>query len=213
MSLSGTPLNESILTLHQILPTFKEENKVQKVQCVVLTDGEAGWINYRNTVERNPYAYENNEKSFYLGYSSIKIGRTFIRDRKLGTTYKIEGDGYSCLTSALLRNIQDRFADVNFVGIRILENRDCNNFISTYTKSFAEIENLKKEWKKERSVIIRSSAYNVYFGLSASSLANESEFQVDEDASKSQIKRAFVKSLSTKKLNKKILSEFVSIIA
>ena len=211
MSLSGTPLNESIITLHQILPNFKKENKVQKVQCIVLTDGEAGWISYRNTVDRK--SWETGDSSSYLGYSSIKVGRTFIRDRNLGTTYKIEGDAYSCLTSALLRNIQDRFADVNFIGIRILENRDCTNFISTYTQSLTEIENLKKEWKKERSVIIRSSAYDVYFGLSASSLANESGFEVDEDASKSQIKRAFVKSLSTKKLNKKILSEFVSIIA
>jgi len=214
MSLSGTPLNESIITLHQILPKFKTDNKLQKVQCVILTDGEAGWINYRNTIERKSYYgdYSDDKKSYYIGHSSIRVGRTFIRDRKLGTTYKIEDKGYASLTDALLRNIQDKFCNVNFIGIRILENRDCTNFISAYTNSNVEIEDLRKEWRKERSVIIRSSAYNVYFGLSASSLANESDFQVDEDASKAQIKRAFVKSLSAKKLNKKVLTEFVSVI-
>lgn len=211
MGLSGTPLNESIISLYKILPKFKEENKVQKVQCVILTDGEAGWINYRNNAERR--CYVTGEISSYLGYSSIKNGRTFIRDRKLGTTYKIDEEGYSSLTEALLRNVQDRFDDVNFIGVRILDSRECTNFISNYVKSSSEIENLKKEWKKDRSVIIRSSAYNVYFGLSASSLANESDFEVGEDASKTQIKRAFAKSLSTKKLNKKVLSEFVSIIS
>jgi hypothetical protein len=36
MSLSGTPLNETLIALHQILPKFQKENKLQKVQCVVL---------------------------------------------------------------------------------------------------------------------------------------------------------------------------------
>ena len=36
LSLSGTPLNEAILALHQILPQFKKENKLQKVQMVFL---------------------------------------------------------------------------------------------------------------------------------------------------------------------------------
>jgi hypothetical protein len=35
------------------------------------------------------------------------------------------------------------------------------------------------------------------------------EFEVAEDATKAQIKSAFVKSLKTKKLNKKVLGEFV----
>ena len=41
LSLSGTPLNESLVCLHQILPKFQRDNKLQKVQCIVLTDGEA----------------------------------------------------------------------------------------------------------------------------------------------------------------------------
>ena len=40
MGLSGTPLNEAFVALHQILPKFQRENKLQKVQCIVLTDGE-----------------------------------------------------------------------------------------------------------------------------------------------------------------------------
>ncbi len=32
LCLSGTPLNEALISLHQILPTFQKENKLQKVQ-------------------------------------------------------------------------------------------------------------------------------------------------------------------------------------
>jgi hypothetical protein len=49
--------------------------------------------------------------------------------------------------------------------------------------------------------------------MSANSLAEDSEFDVDDYATKAQIKRAFVKSLKTKKLNKKVLGEFIELVA
>ena len=52
--------------------------------------------------------------------------------------------------------------------------------------------------------------YAKYFGLSSASLSNETDFEVDEGATKAKIKSAFMKSLKTKKLNKKVLGEFVS---
>ena len=212
LSLSGTPLNESIIAMFEIIPKFKKDNNLQKVQCITLTDGEAGWMTYRKSIERRNYS--TNEIEPILGHASIKYGKSFIRDRVLGTTYKMPDDmGFASITNALLRNIKDRLVDVNFIGIRVMENRESSNFITTYTENVSVIEELKKQWKKNRSVMIRNSGYNVYFGLSSSSLSNESEFEVGEDASKTQIKRAFAKSLSSKKLNKKVLSEFVSIIS
>jgi hypothetical protein len=52
LTLSGTPLNESLIALHQILPKFQKENKLQKVQCVVLTDGEGCLLKYHREVKR-----------------------------------------------------------------------------------------------------------------------------------------------------------------
>ena len=50
-------------------------------------------------------------------------------------------------------------------------------------------------------------------GLSSTVLAQDAEFDVDEGATKAKIKSAFVKSLKTKKLNKKVLGEFISLVA
>ena len=69
------------------------------------------------------------------------------------------------------------------------------------------------KWKKNRTCTITNSGYNAYFAISAASLAQESEFDVDDEATKAQIKRAFVKSLKTKKLNKKVLGEFIELVA
>ena len=49
--------------------------------------------------------------------------------------------------------------------------------------------------------------------MASSTLSQDCEFDVEEDSSKVQIKRAFIKSLKSKKLNKKILGEFISLIS
>jgi hypothetical protein len=53
----------------------------------------------------------------------------------------------------------------------------------------------------------------VYFGLSGSALSSDTEFDVAEDASKTQIRSAFAKSLKSKKMNKKVLGEFIELVA
>ena len=78
-----------------------------------------------------------------------------------------------------------------------------------------QMKSITKLWRveKNRSVSIKSSAYDTYFGLSTTALASEDEFEVKEDATKAEIKRAFGKSLKGKKMNKKILSEFIELVA
>ena len=66
--------------------------------------------------------------------------------------------------------------------------------------------------KQERLFTIKKSAYDAYFGLSSSALSADTDFDVDDSATKAQIKKAFVKSLKTKKLNKKVLGEFIELV-
>ena len=67
-------------------------------------------------------------------------------------------------------------------------------------------------WKKTKAFSIKTSGYHTYFGLSANALSQNSEFTVSDDATKTQIKTAFVKSLRGKKMNKKVLSEFIELV-
>ena len=207
LCLSGTPLNEALISLHQILPKFQKENKLQKVQCIVLTDGEAGHLPYHNEVKR---AWEPDIR---LGTQHINPDRSFLRDRKLGTTYKF-GYGYHQFTDTLLKNLKDKFSSVNFIGIRVLPGRDANRFISMYhSHSDKQYNIIQNDWKKLKSFTITNSGYDAYFGMSSSALSQDAEFEVHECATKAQIKTAFVKSLKTKKLNKKVLGEFISLVA
>ena len=69
-----------------------------------------------------------------------------------------------------------------------------------------------EDWRRNKSFNITTSGYDAYFGLSATALAQDAEFDVDCGATKAKIKSAFAKSLKTKKLNKKVLGEFVSLV-
>ena len=208
MALSGTPLNEALVSLHQILPKFQKENNVQKVQCVVLTDGEACPLSRHKVIKR----YWENDSQF-LGHARHDYWKTILRDRKTGTMYKFESGNFNGFTDVMLKNLKDNFPTVNFVGIRLLAPRDANGFIKLYNDDYFETTKLQTEWKKEKSFVIRNSGYDAYFGMSCAALAQEVEFDVDEGATKSKIKSAFAKSLKTKKLNKKVLGEFISLVA
>jgi hypothetical protein len=207
MNLSGTPLNETLVALHQILPKFKKENKLQKVQCVILTDGEAQPLRYHKEVQRQW------EDEPYLGTSYFG-NNTFLRDRSIGKTYSFSAMvQYSDMTDILLENLRDKFQDINFIGIRILESRDAGQFVRRYTGYCELYEKVMKEWRKEKAFSLKNSGYHRYFGLSSKMLNTDTEFDPNHDATKAQIKRDFIKSLKGKKMNKKILSEFVELVA
>jgi hypothetical protein len=208
MNLSGTPLNEALICLHQILPQFKKDNKVQKVQCIVLTDGEAAPIRYSREIQRHW------EHEPFMG-SNYVHDRCIIRNRKTGYSYSCEGMGYwADVTDLLLKDLRQSFLDVNFIGIRVLNSRDAGQFIRRYTGYEDDgYDKIMKRWKKEKSFAIKNSGYHTYFGLASNALANDDEFEVKEDATKAQIKSAFVKSLKSKKMNKKVLGEFIELVA
>ena len=206
LSLSGTPLNEALISLHQILPQFQKQNKLQKVQCVILTDGEANAPKYHHEFIRK---WEENP---YMGTCSIGPN-SFLRDRKTGNTYSLGSDWWK-FTDVILHNLRDTFVNTNFIGIRVIESRDAGNFIRRYCGySGSDYDDVMNSWKKEKSFTLKTSGYHAYFGISSTSISQDTEFSVSEDASKSQIKTAFVKSLKSKKMNRRILGEFVSLVA
>ena len=212
LCLSGTPLNEAIVSLHELLPKFQKDNGVEKTQCIILTDGEAHQLPYHKEVQRHW------EDEPYMGSRNINPDKCFLRDRKIGKTYKF-GWQWHDYTGTLLTNLKDRFPTINFIGIRVLANRDAKSFIRLYYNdahygytSSKEYDRIINDWRKNKSFVIKNSAYDAYIGMSSSALSQDAEFDVNEDATKAQIKRAFVKSLKTKKLNKKVLGEFIELV-
>ena len=200
-NLSGTPLNEAIVCLHQLIPQFKTKYKVQKINTVILTDGEANVLPF--------YKVNNYYDDGRMGSGRVYMG-DFLRNRKTGHTYKIECSFHK-FTEVLLEDLKTMNPGVNVIGFRLASNSDFKGFVRRYDETMTE-ESYRKI-KKNKSVAIKTSGYTSYFGILSSSLDNDTEFDVEEGASKAKIRSAFVKNLNAKSLNRKVLSQFVDIIS
>ena len=75
-------------------------------------------------------------------------------------------------------------------------------------------EKVKAEWRKHKSYINFNSAYTRSLYIQTTVMDDsDNAFEVKEDARKQDISRAFKKSQKNKKTSKRILNEFISVIA
>lgn len=199
--LHSTPLNEAIISLHKIIPDFKNRNKLQKVHCIILTDGESN---------ESCYHKKNNDVNLF-GKHSIRhyTYPNYIRDRKTGATYLL--DFSKSPTDVFLRNIRDNFPDVNFIGIRLLEGGYISHVINSYLNR-SELSTALSYWSKNKTFTLSNSGYHSYFFIHSSILSNVVKTTDTKEESKSEIKYSFMKSLNVKKMNKKILNDFINLI-
>jgi hypothetical protein len=209
MGLGGTPLNESLIAMNEIIPEFKTRTGAQKVHVVCLTDGDGHPLR----AGRKYISRSTGEEEIFASH----MGSGFIlRDRKTGKMYKFSGDYYSGQTRQFVAYLRDRFPECSFMNIRLLGSGEWHRFkMDCFGEDYTE-ENVARanaEWKKTKSFICATSYWTVQYGLASASLNSDAEFDVAEDATKAQIKKAFTKSLKGKKMNKKILSSFIDQIA
>ena len=202
--LSGTPLNEAIISMRQILPQFIKKNNVEKSHIINLTDGEGSYI-------------MRNKKWGHYDYDKLVSGNISdcqLRDRKVGRIYKTFGYDYygSSHTDIFVENLKDNFPSTNVISIRLCSGHDFNRV--TWDMDFDTKEKTKAEWRKHKSFINLNSAYTRSLYIHTGSMdETENEFTVKEDARKQDISRAFKKSQKGKVTSKRILNEFISVIA
>ena len=205
LSLSGTPLNESIVMLNYIIPKFKKENDLHKVNACILTDGESSSISYGCLVERMDH-------EDYICARSLDYGYVQLRDRQTGRVYT-QMDGYNSCTSTFIEQLRDRNPGVNVLGFRLLPAKRLSEFVARFA-DYAYYSEVQQQWKKEKSAILPfPKGYTALYAISSKDLEDDNEFEVKEDATKAQITRAFKKMLKGKSTNKKLLNSFVSHIA
>ena len=202
--LSGTPLNEAIISMKQILPIFQKKNNVEKCHIINLTDGEGSCV-------------MRNKKWGHYDYDKLvsgHIGDCQLRDRKVGRIYKTFGYSYydSSHTDIFVENLMDNFPNTNVISIRLCSGTDFNRV--SYNWEFEEREKNKAQWRKHKSFIDMNSAYTRSLYILSNSLDDaDNAFEVKEDARKQDISRAFKKSQKNKSTSKRILNEFISVIA
>ncbi len=202
LMLAGTPLNEALLCLQTLIPAFTAKYGVEKCHVSVLSDGESNWSgcwvksSYDDKIHRSGMPYN-----------------AAIRCRKTGRTYTAPQWG-NYMTETILRYMKGRFPQCNFTGFRLGNARDIGYIIQNFNSlTQKERKTAADVFKKFKSISAPIMGYQELFLIQSNKLNEEVEFDVEEDASKAQITRAFKKTLKAKSNNKKILSSFINQIA
>ena len=205
--LGGTPLNNSLFAMNDFIPYFKTKNNVQIVNMVYLTDGESnGSSSYWA-----PGTEGNSTKNFGRWSSgSNKRPKTFIRDLETKKEYLLE-ESRGRMTSLLVEILRDKH-NINIVNFFLIERARRWDF-SRWTN---DIDSSVKEFRKEKSVVYRNTEgwSSLYIMKGGRDLQTEEKIlDIGEDATRGQIRRAFSKFSKGRLENKKLLSQFVDMVA
>ena len=207
MQLSGTPLNEAIVMLNYIIPSFRKKNDLEKVNVCVLTDGEGSRSGYGRISKRD---YEEEDKIYVSAIGTMNA----LRDRKTGIVYKPLADCYCGLTNQLLVQVRDRNPGVNILGFRILSGSRLSDFVNRYSDNHYSYDRIQSQWRKDKSAVIPNPlGYTALYAIQQTALDADTEMSVESGAKKADISRAFKKMLKSKSTNKKLLNSFVGYVA
>ena len=201
LDLSGTPLNESLITLKTLIPEFQSKNNLQKVNVCILTDGEGNNLSYDVDLDG------------YMGNRSI-APNCFLRDPKIGRTYRhFDFEQKNSLTTILLENLKDTFSQVNFIGFRIGNGNDFSQLYKGIHGWNHDHDTVMKKWRKQKSWELNGLGYDSLYVLGQTTLSSDVEFDVEQGAKKTEISKSFRSMLKAKTTNKKILSSFATVVS
>ena len=212
LGLGGTPLNDAIIAMMEIVPKFKAETGVQKVNTIFLTDGASnrleGIYDYRldtDTGEHTPYI-------------SIVCGTMIISDPKTLKNYEV--GGYD-ITDGLLRILKDRVDGMNLIGFFVAGSGRSGRVDKRALYSLQRdlgmdaIMEQVKFINKNKYLVIDSKGYDEMYVLPAKGMEVSNEGLSDDlvGASKAKLKSAFGKSMKGKVESRQLLNKFVKLVA
>ena len=220
--LYGTPLDTAIIAAMDVLPKFKSETGVQKVNTIFLTDGDSQRLD--GFVE---IPTEDDEREYKQGYISPRddmIVTDPVTGAKLRKTFCKVYNHSDFVTRSqktpafYLSLLKQRVPNMNLVGFfiagsgrngtvpkRVLEEKfgvDC------------DFKKIRKELKKNNVAVCKSAGYDEYYILPSMDIDLENKgIEVEVGASKSALKSAFKKNATSKTVNRPLLNKFIGMVA
>ena len=206
--LGGTPLAEAIYCAKTIVAQMKAQEKVQKVNVVCLTDGEANPMNY--TAESEHFE-ELRQRNICSG-SQVFV----LRDKATGYQKRLNGSPY--LTTKEIVSYMRSITDYNWIGIRLCSKSELNRVVRNFTENYEDVQKYDKQWRKEKFISIKDDAgfTEAFFMPDRTNGSDSDELEIKQkgvEATRAELNRAFKKHMSSKMQNKTILNKFIEQIA
>ena len=226
IKLGGTPLNEAIVAMMDLVPKFKNDTGVQKVNTIFLTDGCSSRIDGVFDYQFNSHTNEHSERIISLpGQSSFHGGR---KTNKIIITDPVTNKAYEItdITNDLLRMLKNRVSEMNIVGFFIAGSGKSGRVDKKvlysamgYNYENHDPDDLVEKIKflnKNKYLALTQLGYDEYYILpGGNALKTENDTLDDEliGAGKAKLKAAFGKMSKGKVASRQLLNKFVALVA
>ena len=207
--LGSTPLNQAIVALNEMIPIFKNKNKIEKMSVITLTDGGANWC-FGSTMGDD-------------GKSNIQHGSTpVIKVGKKSYTTKDNDRFYRSgeYTGLLLDIIRQRHgvSTIGFFVTKKLRTWDMDNYIGDY-KDYQDKElkraKIRSSMTKNRFAQVPQTGYSKYFLLNGKKMAveNTNLDGINDTMKAGGIAKLFKKSMKGRITSRILLNQFIQEVA
>ena len=214
-NLGGTPLNDTILAMTTIVPKFKMDTGVQKVNTIFLTDGSSNRGNYVRDYDMA------REHDISVPLQPSRRSKTIVTNPKNNKTYEMTND----VTNSLLRILKDSVDGMNLVGF-FIAGRGKNGRIDKYTIARElgiaswddKMRSILKKVNKDKYLAVEGdvTGYDEYYLLQGGRNLEVENGSLDDElvgASKAKLKSAFGKMSKGKIESRTLLNRFVKLVA
>ena len=217
--LASTPLNETIIAMMDIVPKFKKETGVQKVNTIFLTDGASNSNRNVHDFRFDERKNEHFEVQKYLGSDKDVI----LTDPKTHKSYEIKS--LNRMTDTLLKIFKERVRGMNLIGFFIAgsgrSGRIDKRVLSYHTNvpSYSdEMTAILRKVNKEKFYAVTGdvTGYDELYLLAGGDSLQVENGGLSDDlqgASKAKLKSAFGKSMKSKVTSRQLLNKFVKLVA
>ena len=212
LQLGGTPLNHAIVAAMSIIPKFKNDNGIQKVNAVFLTDGVSHKANRKISGE-SLGGYNTDD------YITDKVTNTTVTSENKGRYYSGEKQ-----TTMLLKLLKKRIPESNVLGFfvagsgktGIVRREIIQDKMGLHWDDMDTLKKCQKELRTNKVLVCKTAGYDEYYILPSVPSDDESAedgIQVKDNAKTGDLKRAFAKFSKSKVLNRQLLNKFIAQVA
>jgi hypothetical protein len=222
MHLGGTPLNETIMAAFDMVPKFKQENKLQIVNTVILTDGQSvslsgrcnGFNTYGTMMQESIRPWSNSLQSFVRD----PITKAIVEIKRSSINYSSSDTNNAFETRALLELLKQRIGG-NLVGFYVTHGRAASQCVNIYYEDFGDrnvADKKIREFRRNNFTVLQNAGYDDYYILRSDKLdIEDEEFSVPKDTVQTtkSLVSAFSKYTNNKISNRVVLNRFINLIA
>tara|TARA_Y100001938_G_C8097556_1_gene439156 strand:- start:1626 stop:3830 length:2205 start_codon:yes stop_codon:yes gene_type:complete len=218
-NLGGTPLNAALLTTYRVVKRFQEKHKVQKLNMVILTDGESH--HHENVFTERSNFWNNGVKEL----SKQLTHSDFSKDIFIQCSdTKVQAQLQFYKTESFLNFVKLQLPDISITGFYVsgtgkqgrVPLRDiCRKFgLSEYSDK-EKIVAIQKELREKKVAISKVAGFDEYYILPRGprETDEEQELTFKKGARAAGMAREFLKFAQKKTLNRQLLNKFIEKVA